>query len=264
MKPTNKDPFEELLCRTFAADSLPSEETQQALLAQLEEKEKISMKHTSIKRTPIIAAALCLALSVTALASWHFLSASSVADKVAPSLSEAFANEDATKLNAVRTQNGYIVSLLGITSGEALTESDADLNNNSTYAVVAIAKEDGTPIDSVNQSYFVSPLIQGLEAWKYNIASMSGSYSEFTEDGILYRLIECDDIQMFADRNLYLCVTDTPFYENAAFVANAEGHLSENPAYEGLNVLFDLPLDESKADPEAAEKYIDALWPDED
>ena len=263
MKPTNKDPFEELLCHIFAADNTPPKETQQALLAHLEEKEKNSMKHTSIKRTPIIAAALCLALSVTAMASWHFRNAASVADRVAPSLSEAFADEDAAKLNAVRTQDGYIVSLLGITSGEALTESDADLNDNSTYAVVAIAKEDGTAIDSVNQSYFVSPLIQGLEAWKYNIASMSGSYSEFVEDGILYRLIECDDIQLFADRMLYLCVTDTPFYEKDAFLIDDEGHLSENPAYEGLNVLFDLPLDTSKADPEAAQKYIDDLWPEE-
>ena len=166
MKPKSKAPFEELLCRTFAANSLPSEDTQQALLAHLEEKEKNSMKHTSIKRTPIIAAALCLALSVTAMASWHFLSATSVADKVAPTLSEAFANEDATKLNTICTQDGYIVSLLGITSGEALTESSNDLNDNSTYAVVAIAKEDGTPVDSSSQPYFVSPLIQGLEAWK--------------------------------------------------------------------------------------------------
>lgn len=263
MKQNKEDRFEELLCHTFAADSLPSEATQQALLAHLEEKEKISMKHISIKRTPIIAAALCLALSVTALASWHFLSASSVADKVAPSLSEAFADEDATKLNAVRAQNGYIVSLLGLTSGEALTESDADLNDTSTYAVVAIAKEDGTPVDSASQPYFVSPLIQGLEAWKYNIASMSGGYSEFVEDGILYRLIECDDIQMLADRSLYLCVTDTTFYAKDAFLVDDEGHLSENPSYEGLNVLFDLPLDASKADPEAAQKYIDDLWPEE-
>ncbi|WP_405727904.1 hypothetical protein [Anaerotignum sp.] len=44
MKPTNKDPFEELLHRTFAADSLPPEDTQQALLAHLEEKEKTAMK----------------------------------------------------------------------------------------------------------------------------------------------------------------------------------------------------------------------------
>ena len=262
MKPTNKDPFEELLHRTFAADSLPPENTQQALLAHLEEKEKTAMKHTSIKRTPIIAAALCLSLSVTALASWHFRNAASVAEKVAPALSKAFADEDATKLNAVRTQDGYIVSLLGITSGEALTESDTDLNDTSTYAVVAIAKEDGTPVDSISQPYFVSPLIQGLEPWKYNIASMSGAYNEFTEDGVLYRLIECDDIQLFANKALYLCVTDTPFYENTAFIADEEGHLSENPSYEGLNVLFDLPLDVNKADPEAAQAYLDALWPE--
>ena len=186
----------------------------------------------------------------------------SVAEKVAPSLSEAFADENATKLNAVRTQDGYIVSLLGITSGEALTESDTDLNDTSTYAVVAIAKEDGTPVDSVSQPYFVSPLIQGLEPWKYNIASMSGAYSEFIEDGVLYRLIECDDIQLFANRALYLCITDTPFYEKNAFTVDAEGRLLENPSYEGLNVLFDLPLDEAKADLEAAQAYIDALWPE--
>ena len=262
MKQNRIDHFEEFLHDSLAANSTPPNEIQQSLLSHFKEKEKTAMKHTSIKRTPIIAAALCLSLSVTALASWHFRNAASVAEKVAPALSKAFADEDATKLNAVRTQDGYIVSLLGITSGEALTESDTDLNDTSTYAVVAIAKEDGTPVDSISQPYFVSPLIQGLEPWKYNIASMSGAYSEFTEDGVLYRLIECDDIQLFANKALYLCITDTPFYEKNAFTVDAEGHLSENPSYEGLNVLFDLPLDANKADLEAAQAYIDALWPE--
>ena len=264
MKQNRIDHFEELLHDSLAANSTPPDEIQQSLLSHFKEKEQISMKHTSIKRTPIIAAVLCLTLSVTAMASWHFLNATSVAARTAPALSEAFASKDAKKLKTVRAEDGYVISLLGITSGKALTKSDPDLNDTSTYAVVAIAKEDGTPVDPVNQPYFVSPLIQGLEAWKYNIASMGGSYKEFIENGILYRLIECDDIQLFADRNLYLCVTDTPFYENNAFIADEEGRLSESPAYEGLNVLFDLPLDASKADPEAAQAYIAALWPCEE
>lgn len=266
----NEQKFEELLRQSFAAESPPPQALQQKLRTQLEkaeEKELSPMKKTTrkaIKKTPLLAAVLCLTLSVTALAARHFLRAADVAEQISPTLSAAFSGEDALELNLTRKQNGYLISLLGITSGAALPASDADLNDNSTYAVVAISREDGTPLEIGSTPFFVSPLIQGLEPWKYNIASMGGGYQEFTADGVLYRLIECDDIRLFADHTLYLCVLDTMFYDKEAFLADAEGYLSENPDYAGLNVLFTLPLDAADADPVAAQAYIDALWSEEE
>ena len=94
---------------------------------------------------------------------------------------------------------------------------------------------------------------------------MGGAYSQFIENGILYRLFNCDDIEIFADRKLYLCVTDTPFYPTEAFhMDEATGLITEAKDFDGLNILFDLPLDPAKADPERAKQYIDSLWNDSD
>ena len=40
----------------------------------------------------------------------------------------------------------------------------------------------------------------------------------------------------------------------------ATGTLTPNPAYKGLNLLFDLPLDGSLADPQKAQAYLDGMW----
>lgn len=260
----SQEQFEELLRGTFAPGDSPSPEINHALFARLEEKELCNMKHTFAGKIPVLAAAFCLLLTVSVFASWHFLSASSVAEQSLPELSAAFEQEDATKVNAVRTQKGYIVSLLGLTSGAALENEADSVDKNSTYAVVAIGKEDGTPMD-MDDSYFTSPLIQGLTPWQYNMASMGGGYTQFIENGVLYRLFNCDDIEIFADRKLYLCVTDTTFYPTEAFhMDEATGLITEAKDYDGLNILFDLPLDPAKADPERAKQYIDSLWDDTD
>lgn len=103
-------------------------------------------------------------------------------------------------------------------------------------------------------------LIKGLEPWKYNIVTMGGSYHEFFEDGILYRLIECDSIEMFADRGLYICVSSTYFFNVAAYDFNTEtGEIIPKDEFEGTNVLFDLPLDVSLGDYERAEEYLKDL-----
>lgn len=56
--------------------------------------------------------------------------------------------------------------------------------------------------------FFVSPLIKGLKPWQVNITTMNGGYSEAVIDGIMYRLIECDGVEMFADRGVYLAVSN--------------------------------------------------------
>lgn len=79
-------------------------------------------------------------------------------------------------------------------------------------------------------------------------------------NSIMYRLIECDGVEMFADRGLYLCISASNFYDVKAFHYNEEtGEISRNADYEGANALFRLPLDSSKADPEKAEKYLKEL-----
>jgi hypothetical protein len=149
-------------------------------------------------------------------------------------------------------------------SGEILSErtgSAWELHPNRTYVAVAIENADGTDMTKeYENNFFVSPLIQGLKPWSYNIASMNGSYSEKVVDGVLYRVIECDSIEVFADKKLYLAISDTAFFSREAFDYDEEtGHITENTAYEGTNVLFEFELDESKADPVKAEEYLKQL-----
>lgn len=89
---------------------------------------------------------------------------------------------------------------------------------------------------------------------------MNGNYREFVEDGVLYRLLECDTVAIFADRGLYLGVCQDFIPGADTFLMDQEtGEIAANPDYPGLSVVFDLPLDPALADPVRAEEYLDAI-----
>lgn len=225
------------------------------------------------KRVP--AAALVAAVigigSITAYAGWKYLSTEKVAEKFGDQkLAEAFTGEDDVLINESQSFGGYNVTLLGIVSGKSLSQyermSDGSVLDDRTYIVTALERADGTPMPDTSDdaydigAFFVSPLIEGYNPGLYNAVTMNGNSSEFAEDGILYRLTECDNIEIFADRGLYLCVNDGTFYNGDAYrYDEATGEITRNEGYEGLNALFDLPLDVSKANPQAAEKYLKGL-----
>ena len=54
----------------------------------------------------------------------------------------------------------------------------------------------------------VSPLVKGLKPWQFNIYTMDGGCMAISENGIEYRITESDNIESFADRGLYLAVTE--------------------------------------------------------
>jgi hypothetical protein len=139
---------------------------------------------------------------------------------------------------------------------------------SKTYAVVAIARQDDT-MPAVSDAgydgtpFFISPLIHGQKPWQFNAASMGGGYAACVKEGIMYRLIECDNIEMFADRGLSLIVSSTDFYSIEAFDYNeGTGLVTPKTDFDGVNVIFDLPLDVAHADYEKAQEYLDTLWDD--
>ena len=70
----------------------------------------------------------------------------------------------------------------------------------------------------------------------------------------------CTYVGIFADRKIYLCVTNTVFYDGDAYNFNEDtGEINANSEYKGVNLLFDLPLNKDKADNEAAERYLEGL-----
>lgn len=183
---------------------------------------------------------------------------------------DAFSSEDAILINETQSFGGYDATLYGIVSGKNLSEfqasSEDGIHDDRTYAVVSIQKTDKTPLPSTSEdaysdySFLVSPYIHGYNPAFYNSFTMLGGYSELEKDGVFYRLCECDNIEMFADHKIYLGVSEGTFYDSNAYTFNeSTGEITRNEAFDGLNALFELPLDASKADPKAAADYIKSL-----
>jgi hypothetical protein len=128
------------------------------------------------------------------------------------------------------TSGDYTFTFLGVTSGADLTVMREDADEARTYAVVAIENADGTPFDketyydsSTMHSFFVSPLIPGSEPWKGGaIVQLGGGATERIIDGKIYRLIDCDNIEIFAKTGVSLAVSTGAFYNTEAFDYNAE------------------------------------------
>lgn len=243
----------------------------QKILNQAEEKRKMA-ERKNWRLTAAIAAGLVLCISsVTVYAAWKYLPASDVAANVqGRNLAEAFAGEQAFVINEVQSYGDYRVTLLSIISGRMLSEyphyHNGEIAADRTYVVIAIENGNGVPMpDTSDESYgnlefFASPLIGDFNPAFYNIAGMSGNYTDVTEEGILYRLLECSNVEIFADHDLYLCVSEGMFYDSEAYCYDElTGKISRNENYEGMNALFELPMDIAKADPQKAAEYMAEL-----
>lgn len=265
--------MDELLRNALSFKKEPDDRLNQEIIRKVQEKERNDMSKENRKfRIPaaaLLTASVLLAGSVTGYAAWKYLTPDQVAETVEEQgLAAAFQSEDAVAVNEVQEYGNYRITLLGIVSGKNLSryamEDDAgNILDDRTYVVTAVENKDGTPRpDTSDDSYgeepfFVSPLIQGLNPAIYNSVTMDGAYSEIVENGVQYRIAECNNVEMFADRPVYLCVSDGTFYNNDAYVYDEEsGTISRNEDYQGVNALFSLPLDKSKADKEAAENYV--------
>lgn len=263
--------FDEMMHKAFASDSRPEDKLNQEIILKIKEKE--NMKVNKFTRMPLkVAAACCLLLvgSLTVFAAQRYLSSKDIAAiDENKSLAKAFESEGAIEVNEQQIGSDYRVTLLGMVSGENISDfagMDADDSIARTYAVAAIESTDGTPMPDTsddnygNTQFFISPLINGLNPNDYNIVTMNGGYKDVVRDGIMYRLIECDTIELFADKGVSLCVMDTTFYDAKGYNFDEEdGSISRNKNYDGMNLLFNLPLDVKKADAAKAEKYLNTF-----
>lgn len=241
----------------------------QKIINQVKAQRIMSDRKKRVSFAALIAAfALCMG-SVTVYAAWKYLSASDVAKDIQDlELSKAFFSKEALVINETQSYGDYSVTLLSMVSGDMLTDlphvnGSGFIDADRTYAVVAIENADGAPLPDTSQEgygkleFFASPLIGGYNPAFYNIAGMSGNYTDMTKNGILYRLLECDNVEIFADHDLYLCVSEGMFYPKEAYDYHEQtGKISRNKEYKGLNALFRLPVERSKADPKKAAAYM--------
>jgi hypothetical protein len=267
----DSEKWDRLLKQALASTIEPEDELDQSIINRF--KERIPMKRSNRKRVSIgvLVAVFTLVMSITAYAATQLFSSREIAEHLGDrSLAEAFASKDAIEINQTITSGGYNITLHGIVSGtqlSAFSNSAQDVYPYRTYAVVSIARQDGSAMPDTSdpeygkQPFLVSPLIKGQKPWQVNIMSMNGGYSEIVRDGIMYRLIECDGVEIFADRGVYLAVSSDQFYNNQSFAYNeATGTISPQADTTGISVVFDLPLDKSKADPAKAEAYLQELF----
>lgn len=264
------EPYEQLFTQALSPDVMPDEKLNDQIRKL--SKEDDVMKKKSTKKAVFIplVAVLTLLMSIGVLAAWNLMKPEKVAEEMEDdALAKAFESEEAIRINETKIDGGYKITLLGLVSGEGISDfSGEELKKDRTYAVVAIANEDGTPMSDTSEDeygkvdFFVSPLIKGIRPWQFNIYHMDGGYSEIVREGIQYRIIDCDSIEVFADRGLELCVIGNSFtYSTEAFVYDEQtGEITPNESYEGTNVVFNLPIDVNKADPEAAEQYLQEIF----
>lgn len=266
-----KKTVDDLLKDALSPTEEPDFRLNQKILNQAKETKQMKKRNMrKIAATAACAVMVLVAGSATAYAAWKYLAPRQVAEQFEDQkLAKAFEREGVF-VNETQSIGGYDITLLGIVSGEFISEylstENGDVLSDRSYVVTAIANADGTPMPKTSEeaynetSFFVSPMISGYNPMQYNAYTLHGGYSETVQDGISYRIMECSNIEVFADRTLYLGVTDGFSPNNEAFLFDeTSGEISRNENFKGVNALFILPIDEKKANPEAAEEMIRSI-----
>ena len=243
----------------FSADF--EERTLQKLAAvrQASEKEQIIMPMNRVKKTALLIAAAVALLAVSVSAAVVWLTPAQVADRVEePLLAEAFQSEDAIVLDESVTAGDYQITLAGMVSGEDLsvpTDYNGEIINDRTYAVFRVARADGEPLtDYPNLSY--SPLVDGYHVRCVNAWILGTTTQQFIEDGVIYCLFDCRNLEMFADHPVRFAIYEGGVPNTDLFSMAEDGTISLRENVVGA--LFTLPLDASKADPEAAQAFVES------
>ena len=243
----------------FSADF--EERTLQKLAAvrQASEKEQIIMPMNRVKKTALLIAAAVALLAVSVSAAVVWLTPAQVADRVEePLLAEAFQSEDAIVLDESVTAGDYQITLAGMVSGEDLsvpTDYNGEIINDRTYAVFRVARADGEPLtDYPNLSY--SPLVDGYHVRCVNAWTLGTTTQQFIEDGVIYCLFDCRNLEMFADHPVRFAIYEGGIPNTDLFSMAEDGTISLRERVVGA--LFTLPLDESKADPAAAQAFVES------
>lgn len=258
--------IDDLLKQALTPTEEPDFWVNQKIINSMNQKGSQTMK--KFKKIPVIlgfTCALCVG-ATTAYAAYHYLSPATVAKKMDNNkLSDAFKGKQSIEINQTQHFKDYDITLLGITSGKNLSQyfKDDKLVSERTYSVVAIKTTDNKTLSKdewYEKNFLVSPYIQGFEPWKVNAFTLDGGYEQFVEDNTLYRITECDNIEKFADHTIYLGISDTTFFEKDAFTYDEKtGNIAKNEKYDGVNALFTLPIDKSKANAKEVKQFMKEL-----
>ena len=263
--------MDELLKQNLLSDCVPDESLNASILEKA--KETQTMKHKTFRSGAAAAAAIAILAvgSVSAYAAYRYLTPSQVADEITDggALAKAFESKDAVLVNETQKTAGYDITLMGLVSGKDLMpvapeDSLDSISKEKTYAVLAIAKEDGSPMpgmqDNDYQIFCASALVKGKSFMDVNNGTLNAGAYAFEQDGVQYQILECDNLEIFANIGVYVGVVEDFGEESHAFTMDKEtGEYRVDESYDGMKALFTIPLDKSKADDAAAEKFFQEI-----
>lgn len=264
------DKVDNLLKDALAPSEKPSAWLNQSILRKAKGDSMMKKPFFNTARVAALAmGVLVTGGSLTTYATWKYLSAEQVADKLGDDkLADSLKRDGLTEINESQTYGNFKATLLGIFSGDNVSNyvmtSDGEVKSDRSYAIVAIEKKDGSAMPDTSDpeysemEFLASPFIKGQDPAYMNLYVMNGGCSTVTQDGILYKIINCDNLEAFAKRGVYLGVLNQTFYDNNAYHFDKKsGEITRNEDYDGMNLLFNLPLDESKGSEEAAEAQLE-------
>ena len=214
-------------------------------------------------RVFLIAAAIVAAFSITALAAYQFLSSGEVAKQLEDhKLAEYFSKEDIKFNFEPQTSGDYTFQLLGIASGKNLSDF-ADTDSEKSYIVGAISRADGKKLTDA-PDIMVTPLVAGYKPWQVNAFTLDSGKRSFLHNGTDYFIFECDNIEIFADPTIYIAAYEGIAPGAETFRMEADGSIRFQDSYEGVKAMFTLPMDPSKADPQAVQKLLNDIGSSDD
>ena len=223
------------------------------------EKERNMTKFGATKKTVLLAAAMAALLAVSVSTAVLWLSPSQVAEHMEePLLAAAFDSEDAVAINETAAVGDYTVTLAGMVSGGDLsavpTEYNGELISDRTYAVFTLTRTDGQPLEEQPEGLAYTPLVGGYHVRAVNAWTLGATCQSFVQDGTAYYLFDTRNLEMFADHPVYFAIYEGSVPSADTFDMKEDGTIALKEGVTG--VLFTLPLDESRADPEAAEAFV--------
>ena len=225
------------------------------------EKERIDMTISKTKKIAVLAAACIALLAVSVSAAYAWLTPAQVAEEHdQPLLAEAFEGPDAIEINETVESGDFSITLLGLVSGRNLDVLNQDLEKDHTYSVLALRRLDGTPLENETfdfSGYTMTPLVAGCSPAAVNNWTLDAGVSLLEQDGVLYYLLDTQNIEMFADHTVYMAFYQGRMPDQDIFTIAEDGTIAFAESFEGPQALFTLPLDESKADPAAVEQFMD-------
>lgn len=271
-----KDNMDLLLKQALTQMEAPEKKLNDQVLRRVKERQEMKQEQVCYKRripaAVLVTVGILLLCSSTAFAVYKYLTPSEVVTEINDNaLQKAFLSEDAILVNETQESGGYKVTLMGSVAGRNISDflmktGKGEVLEDRIYTIITIERADGTPMPDTSsdeygkECFFASHYIGGLDPNVYSMMSMNGSYTEFVSNGVQYRVLDMDNIEMFADRGIYVGVNSGSFYDRSAYdYDESTGRMSRNENYTGVNALFHLPVDKSKADPQAAEAYLKAF-----